>query len=214
MEPVNRRELKTRSRAWPRALARALARAGATPNAVSIASIVVAAAAAASFCTSNDSPRASLWLVAAAAGIQLRLLCNLLDGLLAIEGGLKSKTGDLYNEVPDRVADVLILLSAGVAVARYPYGVWVGVAATIAALLTAYVRLLGGSLGFVQDFRGPMAKQHRMFTLTLGALIAAIEHAVRGTTYALWLALMVIALGAAFTFVLRLGRIARALENR
>lgn len=214
MEPVNRRELKTRSRAWPRALARGLARAGATPNAVSIASIIVAAGAAASFCVSNGSVRSWRWLIAAAAGIQLRLLCNLLDGLLAIEGGLKSRTGDLYNEVPDRIADVLILLSAGVAVEFYPFGIWLGVGATIAALLTAYVRLLGGSLGFAQDFRGPMAKQHRMFTLTLGALGAAVEQAMRGTVYALWAALIVITLGATLTFVLRLVRIGRALEQR
>ena len=43
-----------------------------------------------------------------------------------------------------------------------------GWAAAVLAVLTAYVRVLGGSLGLTQHFIGPMAKQHRMFTLTLG----------------------------------------------
>lgn len=217
VEPGNRRVLKTRTREWPRALARALAGAGATPNAISVLSIVFAAAGAGSFCMAAGSPHASAWLVAAAAGIQLRLLCNMLDGLLAIEGGLKSKTGDLFNEVPDRIADALLLLSAGVAAQRYHWwvsGLWLGTAATILALLTAYVRLLGGSLGLKQDFSGPMAKQHRMFTLTLGALVAAFGFALQGRVSALWVALAVIAIGSAVTFLRRLVRIARALEAR
>ena len=217
VESGNRRELKTRKRSWPRALARGLARAGATPNAISVLSIVFAAGGAGAFCMAGSSPRAGLWLVLAAAAIQLRLLCNMLDGLLAIEGGMKSKTGDLYNEVPDRVADALLLLSAGVAVAQYSWlvsGLWLGASATILALLTAYVRLLGGSLGLKQDFTGPMAKQHRMFVLTLGSLVAAIDFWLYGRTSALWIALAVIALGSALTCVRRLSRIARQLEAR
>src|SRR5438876_6050027 len=200
--PANRRELKTRSRAWPSAIARTLASAGVTPNQVSIASIVFACAAGCAFWEAGEhlGASASVWLVAAAAAIQLRLLCNLLDGLLAIEGGLKSKTGDLYNEIPDRVADILILLGAGVAIHELTdWGIALGVVAAILALLTAYIRLLGGSLGLPQDFRGPMAKQHRMFTLTAGSLAAAIEHAIRGTLWTLVAAMIVIVLGCLVT---------------
>lgn len=213
---MNRRELRTRSRAWPSAIARALARAGMTPNQVSVASIAFAAAAAGAFCMSGArvGSSATLWFVAAAAGIQLRLLCNLLDGLLAIEGGLKTKTGDLYNEIPDRVADIVILLAAGVAVRDLPYGMTLGVAATMFAVLTAYVRLLGGSLGLVQDFGGPMAKQHRMFTLTVGALAAAFEHAHHHSLIALYVALAVIVAGSIVTLILRTRRIVRALNAR
>ena len=212
----NRRVLATRARAWPRAIASMLARAGVTPNQVSLASMVFAAAAAGAFYMAGAriGSGATPWLVAAAAGIQLRLLCNLLDGLLAIEGGLKTKTGDLYNEVPDRVADILILLAAGVTVRASAWGMQLGVAATMLAVLTAYVRLLGGSLGLPQDFRGPMAKQHRMFTLTVGALAAALEHAMRGRLDALYVALIVIVAGSVVTLVLRTHRMARALHAR
>ena len=38
-------------------------------------------------------------LVVAAGMIQLRLVCNLLDGMVAVEGGMKTKSGELYNDV-------------------------------------------------------------------------------------------------------------------
>lgn len=209
-EVVNRRELKTRARTWPSAVARALARAGATPNMVSVASIAFALGSWLAYWRVRDGHPA-LWLVAAAAGIQLRLLCNMLDGLLAIEGGLKSKTGDLYNEIPDRIADVMILLGAGLAVFDLPRASTLAWSAAVLAVLTAYVRLLGGSLGLKQDFVGPMAKQHRMFTLTVGTLGAAVEVLARGSTWSLYWALWLIAVGSMVTLVRRIGRIARLL---
>jgi phosphatidylglycerophosphate synthase len=215
-EPINRRQLKTRGRAWPSAIAKGLARAGITPNQVSVLSIVFALGAAGAFARAGAAVTAhpGRWLVTAAVCIQLRLLCNLLDGLLAIEGGLKTKTGDLYNEIPDRVADIAILVGAGYAVKALPLGITLGWATALVAVVTAYVRLLGGSLGFVQDFSGPMAKQHRMFALTLGTLIAAGEIALRGTMSTLHAALWIILAGSILTAMRRTIRIAQQMESR
>jgi phosphatidylglycerophosphate synthase len=198
-------------------VARALARARVTPNQISILSIFFACVAGCSLSVAGEriGGSVSIWLLVAAAGIQLRLLCNLLDGLLAIERGLKSKTGDLFNEMPDRAADILILLGAGVAVhEQYEWGLTLGVAATILAILTAYVRLLGGSLGFSQDFRGPMAKQHRMFVLTVGCLAAAVENWLIATVWSLVVALAVVAIGCVVTLWRRTRRIAAQLNAR
>jgi len=151
--------------------------------------------------------RAALFL-AAAAGIQLRLLCNLLDGMLAVEGGFKSKTGELYNELPDRIADVLILVGAGYSVRDLAYGVPLGWAAAMLAVFTAYVRLLGGSLGVTQHFIGPMAKQHRMFTLTLVTLLAAGETLLDVRPWAIRVGLAIIVAGSILTAVRRTRRIA------
>ena len=57
----------------------------------------------------------------AACCIQLRLLCNVLDGLLAIEGGLQTKSGAVFNELPDRLSDTVILVCAGYAVGEMPW---------------------------------------------------------------------------------------------
>ena len=214
-EVQNRRELKTRAQAWPRALARGLARMRVTPNMVSVASIAFAIVGCLAYMNVDD-PEASTTacLLVAAAAIQLRLLCNLLDGLLAIEGGLKGKTGELYNEVPDRIADALFLIGAGYAARELPYGPILGWSCAVVAILTAYVRLLGGSLGFKQDFVGPMAKQHRMFVLTVGTLAVAVERARGGFTWSLWAALAIILVGSSFTVVRRLHRIASQLKAR
>ena len=228
-----RRELSTRSAGWPHAIARALARAGVRPNQVSIASLVFAAIAAWAFYRAGRYPMrtgdmfifmgerirrwrtwSAWWLVLGAAGIQLRLLCNLLDGLLAIEGGLKTKTGELFNEIPDRIADAVILAGAGYALGRAGWGPTLGWSAAVLAVLTAYIRVLGGSLGLTQAFSGPMAKQHRMFVLTMGALVAAMEIAIRGRMTALMIALVIIVAGSALTAALRIARIAGQLEAR
>ncbi len=209
-----RRQLRTRQRWWAGALARALARAGVRPNAVSVMSVVVAAAAGWCFWASARGGMPALLLVGAAIGIQLRLLCNMLDGLLAVEGGLKSALGDIYNDLPDRVADALILVGAGYAVADRAGGVALGWAAAVLALMTAYVRVLAGSLGATQRFLGPMAKQHRMFVITVGALVAALEHVAGWPPRALYVALVVVVLGAALTTVRRTLVMAREIRAR
>ncbi len=209
-----RRYLRTREQRWPRAVASALGSAGIRPNAISVLSIVVAAVAGFALWESGNVGGSWPLLVTAAVGIQLRLLCNMLDGLLAIEGGFKSKLGDLYNEVPDRIADALILIGAGYAVRSLPYGEILGWGAALLAVLTAYARLLAGSLGAQQLFIGPMAKQHRMFVITLGCLAAAIEHSRAGTVRALWLTLIVVIAGSAITLVRRLMRLVAELESR
>ena len=205
-----RRALATRNARWARTLAWRLRAYGVRPNAVSVAGVGFALASGAAFCLSAkfaDHRRAALLIIAAAC-IQLRLLCNLLDGMLAVEGGLKSATGEIFNDLPDRLADVAILVGAGYAVRELPLVPILGWAAALVAVLTAYVRVLGGSLGLTQHFTGPMAKQHRMFTLTIAALVAAAEAAwTDGSTRAIPAGLAVIVAGSLATVVRRTRRI-------
>lgn len=197
----NRRPLAMRRMAWAGVLARKVTALGITANAVSAASIAFAVAGAAAMLLAPVHPAG--WL-AAALFIQLRLLANMLDGLVAIEGGRASPTGPLYNEAPDRIADSVLLIAAGHAAGLPELG-W---CAALFAMGTAYARALGGTLDQPQDFCGPMAKQHRMALLTAGALLSAALPA--GTTMAATLAL--IAIGSAFTCWRRLTRIARRMK--
>src|SRR5688500_10817118 len=84
---ISRRALATRGAGWAKAFARWLARAGVRPNSVSVAGLVFAVAACAAFYVSPDVPSdiRALALLVAAVAIQLRLLCNLVDGMLAVE---------------------------------------------------------------------------------------------------------------------------------
>jgi phosphatidylglycerophosphate synthase len=206
MGSADRRPLKTRGSGWAQALAAALARSPVTPNQISLASIVVSAAGAA----------ALLWwptpagLVLCALCVQLRLLSNLLDGMVAVEGGKGTPTGALYNEFPDRIADSLFLVALGHG-AGLP---WLGWLCALLAALTAYVRVTGASLGLAADFRGPMAKPHRMAAMTLACLVAAVELHLRGSVHALLVAAAVIAAGSALTCLTRTAAIAAALRAR
>jgi phosphatidylglycerophosphate synthase len=211
-----RRPLKTRQRRWAAAIAGWLTRRRISPNAISLSS--VATAALAGICFAAIPGRAAGWqialLVAAAGLIQLRLLANLLDGMVALEGGLHTPTGDLFNELPDRLADSIILVAAGYAI-PLAWGGPLGWLSALLAVLTAYIRLLGGSLGLPQDFGGPMAKPHRMAVLTLACLVSAGEAAVLGYRgRALAVALAVIALGSALTIARRTWGIRRGLLAR
>jgi phosphatidylglycerophosphate synthase len=168
----NRRPLKSRKTLWAHRLARFFVSIGITPNQMSSASMVVALLGGVAYLAATAvSPLVSrLLFIAVAVCIQLRLLSNLLDGLMAIEEDKKTATGALFNEFPDRVSDTLFLVGAGYASGSVELG-W---AAALLAVLTAYVRALGASLGFGQDYSGPMAKQQRMFVLTVGSLAAAV----------------------------------------
>jgi phosphatidylglycerophosphate synthase len=211
-----RRILATRKARWARALAHALGRAGVRPNAVSIASVGFALAACGAYWLVPDVAagiRMAALLLAAAA-IQLRLLCNLLDGMLAVEEGLKTRTGDIYNDLPDRVADVFILVGAGYSIRYLPGGALLGWAASVMAVFTAYVRLLGGSLGMTQHFIGPMAKQHRMFALTLATLLSAVETMLGARPRAMWIGLAAIVAGSIVTACRRTVRIIREMEGQ
>jgi phosphatidylglycerophosphate synthase len=211
-----RRDLATRNAGWAKRCARWLGRIGVRPNAVSIAGVVFALVAGAAFYLGPavSSGGCAVLLLVAAASIQLRLLCNLLDGMLAVEEGFKSKTGEIYNDLPDRIADVFILVGAGYSVRYLPYGATLGWAAAVLALLTAYVRVLAGSLGVTQHFIGPMAKQHRMFTLTVVTLLAAVETLLGMPPRAIRVGLWIIVVGSIMTAFRRTRRMAAEVDAR
>lgn len=145
----------------------------------------------------------------AIAFIQLRLVCNLLDGMVAIEGGKQSALGSLYNEFPDRIADSLLIVTLGYAAASPSLG-WF---AALAAALTAYVRVFGGALGLKQTFAGPMAKQHRMAVMTAGLALNIPESLLFSTHHSLLVALIIIAAGSVVTCVTRTRTIAGQLKE-
>lgn len=205
---TDRRPLKSRSSGWARGIVRLLARTATTPNQVSLASVLFASIGATALLLASPRPWA---LLVCAVCVQLRLLCNLFDGMLAVEAGKgTSPVGGVYNELPDRVADALFIVSLGYAVSTS----WLGWAGALLAVLTAYIRALGASLGAPQDFRGPMAKPHRMATLTIACVLGAVESFVRHTHYALLAAAWVIMLGSLLTCVTRTRALARALRAK
>lgn len=217
--PENRRPLKTRSKAWAAALAAELGKARVSPDVISMVSVAFAVLGAALLLSAGieDQPvLRGLMLIMAAVMVQLRLLANMLDGLVAVEHGLGSSSGPIWNELPDRVADALFLVGAGYAAwgMGLTAGAWLGWLAALLAVMTAYVRELGRGLDFPADFSGPMAKPHRMFALTVTCVLSAFEPLWGGEGQVLMVGLGVIAAGTVWTLVRRTGTLAKRLKER
>jgi len=203
MQDANRRPIAVRGSGWAQRIAAALARSRLTPNQISVLSVLFALAGAGALLVLPGPMGALLCALA----ILLRLLCNLFDGMVAVEGGKGTATGALYNELPDRLADSLFLVALGYAIAQP----WLGWLAALLAALTAYIRALGGALGQAQDFRGPMAKPHRMWLLGIALVLAALLPTWRQPVLSATAA--VIAAGSALTCVTRTRAIAARLKG-
>lgn len=214
---ITRRPLKSRDTKWANAIAGSLARAGVRPNAISVTGTVFAAGAGISFWFAGRTPhdwRWSVFLILAVCGMQLRLLCNLFDGMVAIEGGFKTKAGEIFNELPDRFSDAFIFIGAAYSLPQFAWTFELGWAAAVLSVITAYTRALGASMGAGQHFIGPMAKQQRMATMTVACLVGAAAPLFPPLGQVIPLALGLICAGCIITIFRRCARIARAMESK
>jgi phosphatidylglycerophosphate synthase len=189
-------------------------RHGIHPDLVSYASIAASAGAGLCFWWAGAYPGL---LIAAVGFCYLRLWLNMLDGMVALASGKASPTGEIVNELPDRVSDVIIFVGAGYSGLCDPVG---GYWAAIFALLVAYVGTLGQAVGAHREFSGVMSKPWRMVALHAGAWITLgllwypggrIRHG--GLTVLDWTFLAIV-LGCVQTIGLRLSRIVTALQAR
>lgn len=215
--PSDRRPIPARDYGWSKAITRWLARKGMTPNAISIVGMAAAIAAGVLLAaTSFDVAERVLWLLAAPL-ILLRLLANMFDGMVAVESTATSKVGEIFNEVPDRIADVAVLVGAGYSVGGDPV---LGLTAACVALMTAYVRSALKVAGTRNDYSGPMAKQQRMWAIIGVGVYMGVAPAAWTPNWGpndAWglaaIALIVVSVGGGATIVRRLVRGMRILSR-
>ena len=207
----DRRPLVSRGWKISQRIANFLAASGATPNAISIAGMICGICAGAMFVETAHASHAWILWLSGAAFVQLRLLANLYDGMVAVTRGIASPVGELFNEVPDRVSDAATLIGFGYATGSNPM---LGFVATIFAVFLAYLRAEGKVAGAHQEFCGPMAKQQRMAAVTIAAVVCAVMSVISAPGYRIpeW-TLSLIILGSIITVIRRLHRIASALRK-
>jgi len=212
---IDRRPIATRNRKWAQASTAWLASRNVSPDAISIAGMFACIVAGIALGMTSIANYRILWLIGA-LGAQLRLTANMLDGMVAIASNRTTKTGELYNEVPDRISDAAVFIGAG-----YAWGgdITLGYIASILAIFTAYVRAAGKIAGAPNEFCGPMAKQHRMLVITLICVYAAITpRSWQIITFndsqigLMTLGLAVIVFGCVITVLRRVARIAHELK--
>lgn len=217
MDQADRRPLKSRQWQFSHTLTHWLAARGVTPNGISVAGMFFGIAAGCALAATAHFDIPPVWFVLGAACIQLRLMCNLLDGMVAEVQKSDSPVGAMYNEVPDRVSDAATLIGGGYALGGDPV---LGFVATCLAIFIAYIRAQGKVAGGPQDFAGPMAKPQRMFVMTVASLYAAFAPAFLQPQWeslpgfgTLAVALTIIIAGEVVTVVRRLWRISAALRS-
>lgn len=187
-------------------------RFGIHPNYVSYSSIVASSLAAVCFWQATRIPAL---LVPAVGFCYLRLWLNMLDGMVALASGKASRTGEIANELPDRISDVAIFVGvAHSGLCHELSGYW----AAIFALLVAYVGTLGQAVGVQREFSGIMTKPWRMVTLHVGAWWTLVRLALGSDlhlgplTILDWTNIIVVA-GCVQTIFVRLVRIVRSLRK-
>lgn len=213
-EPAWRRPIAGIFRRTAQAPVQWCVRLGIHPNVVSYSSIAASAGAGVCFWQSGAVPAL---LIAAVALCYLRLWLNMLDGMVALAAKTASPSGEIANELPDRISDILIFVGVAHSTLCHPLsGYWVA----ILALLVAYVGTLGQAVGVQREFSGLMSKPWRMVALHAGAwltlgLLWWGDGAIR---YGRWTVLdgtlLVIAAGCLQTILVRLVRILRALKQQ
>lgn len=209
-----RRPIASRERQISKRLAQVLAMRGISPNAISTAGMVCGIAAGVALAATSVSDWQRPLFLAAAVLMQLRLLANMLDGMVAVNSGCASPVGELFNEIPDRVSDTAAFVGAGYASGSHPV---LGYVAALLALFVAYIRAEGKVAGAHQEFCGPMAKPQRVFVLTVTALYCGLAPHVWQPSWESMgvpaLGLAVIILGEVATVWRRLRKIAKALRE-
>ena len=209
---ADRRPIAARSWRASNVAADWLVRRGVSANGVSVAGMMVGLAAGAALAATSHLdgiPQRLAWL-AAGALVVVRLLANMLDGMVAIGSGASSTVGELYNEVPDRVSDSAALIGLGYAAGGEPV---LGFVAALAAVFTAYVRALGKGAGAGQEFVGPFAKQQRMACVIGCAAYCGFAPADWKIGGLPTIVLGVVAIGSFFTAIRRLRRIGLRLRG-
>lgn len=208
-EPTSRRPIAARFRQTAGAATQLCVRYGIHPDAISYLSIIAALIAAVCFWKSG----AKSWLlIIASLFCYLRLWFNMLDGMVAFAAGKASRRGEILNDLPDRVSDIVIFVGVAHSGLMNPLiGYW----AAILAVLTSYVGLFGQAIGVQRQFGGVMSKPWRMVALHCGAWLTFFLSPQSSATFTIldWTCLVVIA-GCVETIVVRLKRITAALQDR
>jgi len=212
-QPTSRRPIAQMFRRTGEEATNLCVRLGIPPDAISYLSILAALAAA--LCFWKSGRNASLLSIAPLFCF-LRLWFNMLDGMVAVAARKASARGEIVNDLPDRISDVIIFVGVAHSGLMNPLiGYWTA----IVSLFTAYVGLFGEAIGRRREFSGIMSKPWRMVALSLGAWAMfvcrscqAASHDFGRLTILDWTCLVIIA-GCLQTIIVRLKRIVTALQD-
>ena len=192
--PAGLYRMKPAAQRLVRPLVEASVSRGVSADALTLAAVPVAAAGGVCLALSDDLP-ALLLLVPVLA--MLRLVLNLVDGQVARQTHTSHPMGEMWNELGDRLADVLFI--GGLAFVP-GVGPLLALSAAMAAVLASYVGITARAAGAPRAYGGVMSKPGRMIVLAAAAPVAF----ALAESWPLVLAAWLILVGSVLTLGLRL----------
>ena len=194
MGPTGLYRMKPAAQRLVRPLVEASVSRGVSADVLTLAAVPVAVAGGLCLALSDALP-ALLLLVPILA--TLRLVLNLVDGQVARATRTSHPMGEMWNELGDRLADVLFI--GGLAYVP-EVGPLLALSAAMAAVLASYVGITARAIAAPRAYGGVMSKPGRMFVLAVAAPVAFV---IAGT-WPLVLAAWLILAGSVLTLVQRL----------
>ena len=99
--------------------------------------------------------------------ITLRMMCNLLDGMVAIERAMTSPQGEALQDTVDRLADSCMVLGA----AFSPIGdLRLGIVAITLMLISSYVGIQKKAVGGSREYGGILGKGDRFLLFSIASV--------------------------------------------
>ncbi len=116
------------------------------------------------------------------AGYLLRMTLNALDGMMATHYNMKSKLGEILNELGDVVSDLVIILPMAFIPNTNP---WVIIIFGILAVINEYCGILAKAISGTRHYEGPMGKSDRALLIGLFCTIYYFWNGIE--LYANWI---------------------------
>ncbi len=183
-----------------------MSRIGATPDALSVLSLVFAICAGMLYAVSGGS---TTLVLAAGAMVLLNGIADAMDGELARSSGTAGKRGDFLDHVIDRYADVFII--CGIFFGDYVD--WrIGVAAVVGTLLTSYLGVQAQAVGVGRYYGGILGRADRLVIIMLASILYFLyPKEIYGFSFLGW-SIVLIAIASNLTAIQRFVHIWRALS--
>ena len=161
-------DLKPRFQDLLRPVADRLAGAGLEPNQVTLAALVLSALAGLLVALFPEAPGP---LILTGLVMPVRMALNAVDGMIAREHDRATAGGQLFNEIADVAADMMLVLPLMAVPGFSPFLVALVV---ILAVLTEVAGLAAVSIGSSRRHDGPMGKSDRAAALGLAAFLTGL----------------------------------------
>jgi len=146
---------------------------GVSSEMVAITGMILGILAGFSFMGTREPINPELFWAVGMICCVLRISCLRIDSFLQNPHSRPSFEDIFFSELPERVSDAVTLIGFGFAADSSP---WLGLAAALAAIFSAYVRSVGVQRGARKHATsGPMTRIHRLALISATSVLMIIQ---------------------------------------